>query len=306
MSVNVNGADHESNTTRIDGAVNYYGWLPYLIAYVPPADSIENVSITTNSFDAEQGQAGGASIKVTTKSGTRNFHGGGWEYYQDGGINARGYASPQAESKSISNPTGSIPKNVFNEFGANIGGPVYIPHLITGKQKLFFFDNFERTTRRQLLTTKLSLPDSNMAGGNFSEAAPYTKLYDPQPTATWIAAFTPTANCPVLTYTNKFYGLVSYACRPTFTDEYGETGNNINSIPYTRIAPAAATMIANVSKYTQQMNSPTTATLSSFMANDAPGTAGYVYNRTTNDAKITYVPNENTQIFGKYSIDLLQ
>ena len=43
---------------RIDGAVNYYGWLPYLIAYVPPADSVENVSVTTNSFNAEQGQAG--------------------------------------------------------------------------------------------------------------------------------------------------------------------------------------------------------------------------------------------------------
>ena len=73
--------------------MNYYGWLPYLIAYVPPADSIENVSITTNSFDAEQGQAGGASIKITTKSGTRNFHGGAWEYYQDAGLNARGYTN---------------------------------------------------------------------------------------------------------------------------------------------------------------------------------------------------------------------
>ncbi len=111
MSVNVNGADNQGNTTRIDGAVNYYGWLPYLIAYVPPADSIENVSITTNSFDAEQGQAGGASIKITTKSGTRNFHGGAWEYYQDAGLNARGYVNTQAALTTPANPTGSIPKN---------------------------------------------------------------------------------------------------------------------------------------------------------------------------------------------------
>ncbi len=78
MSVNINGASYNGNTTRIDGAVNYYGWLPYLIAYVPPADSIENVSFTTNAFNAEQGQAGGASIKITTKSGTKDFHGSGW------------------------------------------------------------------------------------------------------------------------------------------------------------------------------------------------------------------------------------
>ncbi len=302
MSVNINGADHESNTTRIDGAVNYYGWLPYLIAYVPPADSIENVSITTNSFDAEQGQAGGASIKITTKSGTRNFHGGGWEYYQDAGLNARGYTSTKAALTSPANPTGSIPKNVFHEFGANIGGPVYIPHILTGKQKLFFFDNFERTTRRQLITTTtpLSLPDANMAAGNFSEAAPYTTLYDPQPTAAWVAAFVPTTACPALVYTN---GFLNYKCRPSFTSEYGETGNNVNTIPASRIAFASSTMIANLAKYTAIIGTPSAALLASNMANDYVGVATLAYNRTTNDAKITYVPNENTQVFGKYSIE---
>ena len=303
MSVNVNGADNQSNTTRIDGAVNYYGWLPYLIAYVPPPDSIENVSITTNSFDAEQGQAGGASIKVTTKSGTRNFHGGAWEYYQDAGLNARGYVNTKAESISLSNPTGSIPKNVDHEFGGNIGGPVYIPHLITGRQKLFFFDNFERTTRRQLITNKLSLPDTKMAGGDFSEAAPYTKLYDPQPRAAWVAAFTPTALCPNLNQATAYVaGYLIPECRPTFTDEYGETGNSVNTIPADRIAFASKTMIANLKKFTDAIGTPSAAMLSTNMSNNYPGVASLVYNRTTNDAKINYVPNENTQIFGKYSI----
>ena len=293
MSVNVNGADNQGNTTRIDGAVNYYGWLPYLIAYVPPADSIENVSITTNSFDAEQGQAGGASIKITTKSGTRNFHGGAWEYYQDAGLNARGYTATRTAS-----PT--VPKNVFDEFGFNIGGPVYIPNILTGKKKLFFFDNFERTTRRSLLSNTLSLPDTNMIAGNFSEAAPYTTLYDPQPTAAWVAAFTPTTACPTLVYTS---GFLNYQCRPSFTDEYGETGNNVNTIPASRIATASSTMIANLASYAKQIGTPSASLLSANMANDYFGTATSAYNRNTNDAKITYVPNENTQIFGKYSIE---
>ncbi|HEX7157858.1 MAG TPA: carboxypeptidase-like regulatory domain-containing protein, partial [Edaphobacter sp.] len=47
MAINVNGVSNMGTTTRIDGAVNTYGWLPYLIAYVPPADSIQNVSIST-------------------------------------------------------------------------------------------------------------------------------------------------------------------------------------------------------------------------------------------------------------------
>ena len=79
MSVNVNGVESMGNTTRIDGAINTYGWLPYLIAYVPPADAIQTVNIATNSFNAEQGVAGGSSINVIIKSGTSQFHGSAFE-----------------------------------------------------------------------------------------------------------------------------------------------------------------------------------------------------------------------------------
>ncbi|MCL2661085.1 MAG: carboxypeptidase-like regulatory domain-containing protein, partial [Acidobacteriaceae bacterium] len=130
MSANFNGISYNGNTTRIDGAVNYYGWLPYLVAYVPPADSIESVNVVTNSFNAEQGIAGGAAINVTTKSGTRNLHGSVWEYYQGSAFNARAYT---ATVQALPN----VPKNIFNQFGFNVGGPVYIPHVITGRKKLF-------------------------------------------------------------------------------------------------------------------------------------------------------------------------
>jgi hypothetical protein len=296
MSVNVNGMSMNGNTTRIDGAVNYYGWLTYLIAYVPPPDSIENVNITTNAFNAEQGQAGGASIKVTTKTGTRDFHGSAWEYYQDANLNARAYTTTYQAS-----PT--LPKNIFNQFGFNVGGPVYLPKILTGRKKLFFFDNWERTTRRQAISGLQTVPDTNMIGGNFSEAASLATIYDPQPTTAWVSAFTPTAACPALVYTA---GYLNYNCRPSFTSEYGETGSNVNTIPALRQSPAATTMIANLSKIAASIGTPTSAQLSNFMANDYFGSATYAYNRTTNDAKITYIPNDNTQIFAKYSIEPFQ
>jgi hypothetical protein len=299
MSLNVNGTEYNGNTTRIDGAVNYYGWLPYLIAYVPPAESIENVSVTTNSFNAEQGQAGGASIKITTKSGTRDFHGAAWWYYQDAAANARGYTSTQASLTSVLDPNGSVPKNVFDQFGANIGGPVYLPKVLTGKKKLFFFDNFERTTRRQLINGLLTIPDTNMINGNFSEAAGNTTIYDPAPTVPSSVWFAPSAACPALSYTS---GYLNYQCRPSFTQEYGETGANVNTIPASRISPAAATMIANLAPLAKLINT-TTNLIANQMTNDFNGTGTLAYNRNTNDAKITYVPTENTQIFGKYSIE---
>jgi hypothetical protein len=271
LSVNVNGMNYNGNTTRIDGAMNYYGWLPYLIAYVPPADSIANVNIDTNSFNAEQGLAGGASINVTTKSGSHDFHGGAWEYYQDAALNARPYTATRQSS-----PT--IPKNVFNQWGFNVGGPVYIPKILTGKKKLFFFDNFERTTRRQLISGTVTVPDAAMVGGDFSEVAGFDPLYDPQPGGT-----------------GPYLPLGS---RPTFMSEYG-----CNCIPAARQSFAASTMIANLLPIAKAVGTPTPTALANQLANDYFGTGTFAYNRNTNDAKITYIPSDNTQVFGKYSIE---
>src|SRR6185437_991805 len=62
MSTNVNGQSLQGINTRIDGAQDSYAWLPGNVAYVPPADAVETVNVVTNSFDAEQGMAGGAAV----------------------------------------------------------------------------------------------------------------------------------------------------------------------------------------------------------------------------------------------------
>jgi hypothetical protein len=174
ISANVNGTGYNGNTTRIDGAVNTYGWLPYIIAYVPPADSIQAVNLVTNAFNAEQGMAGGASINVTIKTGTNQFHGSVWEYNQIFNTNARSYTNTvQVQPR--------VPKNIFNQYGFSIGGPVYIPKILTGKKKLFFFQDYERTTRRQLITGQQTVPTTQMLGGDFSQVTATTTLYDPQP-----------------------------------------------------------------------------------------------------------------------------
>ena len=277
LSVNVNGVSYNTNTTRIDGAVNDYGWLPYLIAYVPPADSIESINVVTNSFTAEQGVAGGASIAITLKGGTNHYHGSAWEYYQDAAINARAYTATQASLISPANPTGSVPKNVFNEFGANFGGPVYIPKLYKGKNKLFFFENFERITRRQLATPLEAVPTSAMLNGDFSAASAVTTLYDPQPGG--VGPYLPIGS------------------RPTFMSEYG-----CNCIPAARQSAPAMKMLALLQPIAAKVGTPTTAQLAAQLANDytAIGTIGY--NRMSNDSKIIYNPSDKTSIFGRYSI----
>jgi Carboxypeptidase regulatory-like domain len=271
ISINVNGVEDMSNTTRIDGAVNTYGWLPYLVAYVPPADSIQTVNMVTNSFNAEQGVAGGASINVIIKTGTNKFHGSVWEYNQLFNTNARQYVNtPQVQPQ--------VPKNIFNQFGFSIGGPVYIPKILTGKNKLFFFQDFERTTRRQLITGQQTVPTTQMLGGDFSQVAATTVLYDPQPGG--VGPYLPVGS------------------RPTFLSEYG-----CNCIPAARQSQAAAKMLALLQPISSTLPAPSAAALAGQLINDYNGSGTLAYNRNTSDSKVTYNPSDRTSIFGRYSVE---
>ena len=84
----VNGQDGAANTTLTDGSRNVNVGLPYHNVYIAPAETIETVTITTGSMDAEQGMAAGAAITVTTKSGTNIFKGSAFEFFNNQKLNA--------------------------------------------------------------------------------------------------------------------------------------------------------------------------------------------------------------------------
>jgi carboxypeptidase family protein/TonB-dependent receptor-like protein len=131
ISYNVNGVSRMQNNTKIDGSGIVYPWLPTNTAYVPTAESIQEVNIVTNSFDAEQGIAGGAAVNVITKSGTNAYHGAGWVYDTNSATQARNFFQT----------TPQVPKNILVQWGYAVGGPII-------KNKLFFFTDLERTTQR--------------------------------------------------------------------------------------------------------------------------------------------------------------
>jgi len=160
LAMNVNGASYNNNATRLDGALDTYPWLPEIAAYVPPVDSIQTVNVVTASFDAEQGMAGGSVINVGIKSGTNQFHGAAWEYNTNSDLKARNYFYYGANN----------PKNIGNQFGANVGGPIK-------KNKLFFFGSWERTLRRQSVSGLETVPTDALKSGNFAGTGGL--IYDP-------------------------------------------------------------------------------------------------------------------------------
>ena len=162
LMVNANGTNGQSANFRVDGATTGHPWLPHVSGYVPSMDSIETVNVVSNSYDAEQGYAGGAAVNVQMKSGTNSLHGSGYEYHTDQHLKARPYFLPAGRDKD---------KRVVNQFGGTIGGPIL-------KNKLFYFASFEGTFDRQASwTSTASVPTSLMHAGNFTESA--RPIYDP-------------------------------------------------------------------------------------------------------------------------------
>ncbi len=162
ISFNVNGVSRLQNNTRLDGASVVYPWLPTNTAYVPSSEAIEEVSIVTNSYNAEQGLAGGAAINVVIKSGTNSFHGTAWGYNTDYDLRARNY---------FLSPTAPKPGGYLSQFGGNFGGPV-------AKNQLFFFANWERTKREQIAPVRqFSLATDALRRGDF--IATGVTIYDP-------------------------------------------------------------------------------------------------------------------------------
>jgi len=164
MNTNVNGQSNQSVNTRIDGTQDAYPWLPANVAYVPPSDAIEEVNVVTNSFDAEQGMAGGAAVNVQIKSGTNQFHGSADWFHTDQNFAALNY---------FSRPGTTINRNNQNQFGGTFGGPIK-------KDKLFFFGDYERTTQRgKAGPDTRTLPTAQMATGDFRNLPGNPIIYDP-------------------------------------------------------------------------------------------------------------------------------
>lgn len=158
---NVNGTSRSSNAVRIEGAGVNQIWLPHLPGYTPALEAVEAVNVTTNSFDAETGLAGGAAVNVQIKSGTNQWRGSAFEYHNSNATKAKPYFLPAGERK---------PKQILNQAGGTLGGPIL-------RDKLFFFGSYEGTWDRQFGSRLLTIPNDAIKRGDMS-ASP-TPIYDP-------------------------------------------------------------------------------------------------------------------------------
>ena len=118
----------------------------------PPQETIEELRVNSSMYDAAQGANSGAHIGVLTKSGTNQFHGQVYEYFQNSFWNAAPYFRNDVPDNIIP-PSQKVPALHYNRFGATLGGPVI-------RNKVFFFASYQgtRVTDALLGTAQASVP----------------------------------------------------------------------------------------------------------------------------------------------------
>jgi hypothetical protein len=159
-----------TETMRVEGqdaTSRIFGTYDYTQMGQPSADSIQEIAYQTSNYAAEYGQAGSVVINMTMKSGTNQYHGTGYDYFVNEFLNA---GNPF--SSNINGPGKFRPVNRRNDFGGTLGGPVSIPKLYNGKNKTFFFFNYEQFLETTQYGFTDTVPAPAYLSGNFGAISP--------------------------------------------------------------------------------------------------------------------------------------
>lgn len=164
----IGGGFANQSITYLDGAPVNTEYLN-ATALIPTQDSLQEFRVMTNNLPPEYGRLAGGAVQFRTKSGTNSLHGTAYEYLRNKVLNANTFFGKQA----------NLPNPAFtqNQFGFNVGGPLYIPHVYDGRNKTFFFVNWEGFALRQGVTYKQTVPTAAELSGDLSDQG--TPIYDP-------------------------------------------------------------------------------------------------------------------------------
>lgn len=164
-SLSIAGQRLEYNRYTLDGVENTD---PNFNSYIiqPSIDALQEFKVQTGIYSAEFGR-GASQINVTTRSGTNDYHGAAFEFLRNSSLDARQWLQSQGQ------------KNPFrrNQYGFTLAGPLTIPKVFRGRDKLFFMSNFEQNRDRTTAFARSSVATEAMRAGDFSGQS--RTIFDP-------------------------------------------------------------------------------------------------------------------------------
>lgn len=142
---------------------------------VPSVDAMQEFKVVTNPYDASYGHSASGVVSMELKSGTNDLHGSVYEFGKRGFMDANSWAN---------NYNGyNRPAHTEDQYGFEVDGPVYIPHIYHGRNKTFFMFNFERFKEVLPNYATFDLPNPAWLNGDFSgftdPSGAMIPVYDP-------------------------------------------------------------------------------------------------------------------------------
>jgi hypothetical protein len=154
----MSGAPSRSNEILLDGAPN--NTKDNRVAYNPPVDAVQEMKIDTFQSDAAFGNTVGGVVNMVMKSGTNSLHGSAYWFNQVAVLNATPFFTNAASQPK--------PPMRFNQYGITAGGPVVMPKVVDGHDKLFFYVAYEGIKDYFPRPATISVPAENWRRGDFS------------------------------------------------------------------------------------------------------------------------------------------
>ncbi|MGH9481258.1 MAG: carboxypeptidase regulatory-like domain-containing protein, partial [Terriglobales bacterium] len=158
------GGRPDSITYVLNGGMNN-DLLDNGVVFNPNPDTIAEYRLLSSDYTAEYGRNGGGVVTVVTKSGSNALHGSAFDFLRNGSLNANNFF----------NNFEGLPRDTLkrNQFGATLGGPITIPGVINGKDKLFFFVGYQgqRQSQTQVKSQTPAFTPLEIQG-NFSQSNP--------------------------------------------------------------------------------------------------------------------------------------
>ncbi len=160
-TVSFNGLRVSHNLYMVDGGEDDDRGGSGNISIMPSVDSIGEFRQLTSNYSAEYGLSSSATMTMVFKSGTKDFHATGWEFFRNDALDAGNY---------FTNAAGKLPPELrFNLYGFNVSGPVFIPKVYNkNRDKTFFFYNMEWRKLVEGGLVNQTVPPASEYGGNFA------------------------------------------------------------------------------------------------------------------------------------------
>ncbi|HUI43110.1 MAG TPA: carboxypeptidase regulatory-like domain-containing protein [Terriglobia bacterium] len=160
-AISVNGARPSANHWTLDAADISDTGSNLRLLNIPGVDAIEEFTVARSSYDAQYGRNNGAQVNILSRTGGNDFHGSGYEFLRNDALNANDFFLNSAGQAK--------PAERNNDFGFEIGGPIYVPGTYNSDKTLTFFSWSEEWRRSQMpVSQDAVLPPASELNGLFA------------------------------------------------------------------------------------------------------------------------------------------